>query len=171
MNYQHFGPPSSLHIGPQKLPFVDRHNEISIFCTSVEPPYWTSEANFWDDGLNEISTFWTSVEPPYWTSEAYFSRRAQWNTNMLDLWRASILDLRSSLLSTGTTKYQHFVPPSRLHIGPQKITFVPGLNEISTFRTSVEPPYWTSEAYFSRRAQWNINILDLRRGSILDLRS
>ena len=53
MKYQHFGRPASLHIGPQKLTLVDRHNAISTCCTSVESPYWNSKANF-VDGLNAL---------------------------------------------------------------------------------------------------------------------
>ncbi len=125
--YQHVGSLGSLHVRPQKLTFVHGHNEIS--------------------------TFWTSGEPPCSTSDTHFCSQTQRNTNMLDLWGASMFDLRSSLLFTSTMKNQHFRPPASLHVRPKKLTFVYRHNEKSTFWSSNEPPCSTSEAHFCSEAQ------------------
>ena len=126
MKYQHFGPLAILRVRPQILTFVHRHNEIS--------------------------TLWTPGEPPCSTSEAHFCAQGKGNINMLDIWRASLFDLRSSLLFTGAMKYQHFGPLGSLHVRPQKLTLLHRHNEISTFWFSGEPPCSTSEAHLCSQA-------------------
>ena len=87
------------------------------------------------------------VRPP----ETHFCFQAQQKINSLDLQRASTFDTRSSLLLTGTVKYQHFGPLASLRVRPQKLTLGHRDNEISTFWTSGETLCSTSEAHFVHR--------------------